>query len=747
MPFSDLVWQSRYDAGFVADANNLPQYRELRSKRRKTQLACNCCRVRKTKCDGGRPVCYACEKRGSREDCLYEEGTLRTRRHIQALETRLEQLERGYGPKHTSGSQRSSRRQWQRDFPSRPSPPLGGGTVNTSGVPDKLIPSASHVTHSQSTLGGDSATTALSNQAGSPDALATVSTCVRHHDQLYGASSTIAFVEHVFVTTDETDGPSKPNTDGFEPATHNIGQSGLQIKNLTGLEFLPIRRISDSYLESFWDIVHPVFPVLHKPTFMQFYCLLWEPARIARADTTVDDPVLLATLNLVLAIGCRFTQRVDLDSRAIQADQFYQRARGLVPIDSLDVASLPTVQLLLLTAIHLQSTTYSSRCWNMVGLATRVAQSLGLHLNRGESETSNQLEREMRRRVWYTCVTLDRLMCTTFGRPAMLPHNSQVPLPLMVDDEYLLKDGEGTQAAAIQCRMGLFVYTVQLFDILGEILDCFYAEAGQAKNLTTGKHQERSMSDLHEMLRLNSKLDQFLEALPSNLRLQTLLESSETPIGTALLQARILYCRFLYTRLLLLRPVILFLSRSASSRKLDRTPRDQNSLGDEIAGRMRQVCLDTAHELISVLYQDMDSVYRCSAWWTVYFTFGAATVLLASLLSSLEDTMASVDASLSLAMEIFKHYINKIESSAQAIQVIEVMKHRLSHFRNIGASTSHRESQHDELPLGLSPQDSAVVSGSNFSNFEGHLQGLEPDPFTEDWFSYQAMAFDFQDYL
>lgn len=133
----------------------------------------------------------------------------------------------------------------------------------------------------------------------------------------------------------------------------------------------------------------------------------------------------------------------------------------------------------------------------------------------------------------------------------MLPHNSQVTLPLMVDDEYLLKDGEGTQPAAIQSRMGLFVYTVQLFDILAEVLECFYTDAGQAKNLAASQRQDRYMSDLHEMLRLNSKLDQFLEALPKNLRLETLSNSSDTPTRTALLQARVLYCRYAPSRSIL----------------------------------------------------------------------------------------------------------------------------------------------------------------------------------------------------
>ncbi|KAH7237922.1 fungal-specific transcription factor domain-containing protein [Fusarium solani] len=637
MSFPDIVWQSTFDSvcgALAADAGNILA-QGPRPKRRKTQLACNCCRVRKTKCDGGRPVCYACEKRGSRNDCLYEEGSLKTRK--------LEQLEKG----HDHGQTR-----------------LQDGSEHIGSRPDVLLWSTTRAARRQSTLSVESP-----SQAGSPDALATVSTCVDHRNVLYGASSTIAFVQHVLLTTGETDDVSQPSQDDGRLATHTIWQPGPQAERLEGLDLIPIRRISDRYLQSFWDIVHPVFPILHRPTFIRFYGELWEPTSSGNTNTTVDDPVILATLNLVLAIGCRFTQCVDLGSRALQADQLYQRARALVPIDCLDVASLPVVQLLLLTAVHLQSTMYPSRCWNMVGLAMRVAQSLGLHLNEKSAER-NQLEREMRRRIWYTCATLDRLMCTTFGRPAMLSHSSLVPLPLLIDDEHLLEDREGTQPADSPCRMGLFVYTVQLLDILNEVLHCFYAEASPAQ-VVASNHQGGSMPDLHEMLRLNSKLDLFLETLPSHLRLQTVSTNSDAPTGSALLQARILYC-------------------------------------------------------------------RCSAWWTVYFTFGAATVVLASLRSSQEDTTTLVDNSLSLAMAIFKHYTFEVKSGAQAIQVIEVLRDRLSRVRNTGGSTPVEGTQQTDS------QESEALFGNNVGDAE-HC--FIPDPLSEGWFSHQAMHFDFEESL
>ncbi|KAJ6038242.1 fungal-specific transcription factor domain-containing protein [Penicillium canescens] len=398
--------------------------------------------------------------------------------------------------------------------------------IEASRCADVLVRST---THSGSTICMASNTALSASKTKSSDALATVSPCDRDPGVQYGASSTIAFVERIQVTLGKRirfDELSNSHTDECNLETLGVERAERQASQLSGLDLLPVRKVADSYLKCFWDIPHSVFPILHKPAFMQFYRHIWEPATLTEMPETIDDLVMLATLNLVLAIGCRFSAIVHIGSRTSTSDHFYQRARKIVSVDALDVASLPVVQMLLLTALHLQSTMYSSRCWNLVGLAIRVAQSLGLHLDRSDSISSNQLEREMRRRIWYTCVTLERLMCTTFGRPAMLTHSSLVPLPLMVDDEYLLENGEGTQPVASKCRIGVFIHSIHLLDILNEVLSSFYPGNGGAQVSTTGNHLERSTPDMHEMLRLNLKLDQFFESLPRELRLQAPSENS-----------------------------------------------------------------------------------------------------------------------------------------------------------------------------------------------------------------------------
>ena len=99
---------------------------------------------------------------------------------------------------------------------------------------------------------------------------------------------------------------------------------------------------------------------------------------------------------------------------------------------------------------YLQGTQKSVRAWTIHGLAVKTALQLGLQ----SSEASKgflPLEREIRKRTWYTCVILDRLVVTsdhaqllkhvlsrhlsmTFGRPAAIADNYvKLELPLDYD--------------------------------------------------------------------------------------------------------------------------------------------------------------------------------------------------------------------------------------------------------------------------------------------------------------------------
>jgi hypothetical protein len=242
------------------------------------------------------------------------------------------------------------------------------------------------------------------------DGLATVG--VDNDDvALYGDSSTIAFARQV-ASGGESHRPSDRN---MRPSMYITPPSGTSDKTSrleplpppesdTDNFVLPFRRNADNYLRCFWNFVHPLFPVLHKPSFTARYESLWESQ--SPVDESDENVTFIPTLNLAFALGCQFSDLVPAEKKVKAAAAFYGRSRSLLLYDILGSMQVTVVQWLLLSAIYLQSTSLATTCWTSVGLAIRLAQNLGLHLE--PSVVECQVDREMRRRVWHTCVVLDR---------------------------------------------------------------------------------------------------------------------------------------------------------------------------------------------------------------------------------------------------------------------------------------------------------------------------------------------------
>jgi transcriptional regulatory protein GAL4 len=82
--------------------------------------------------------------------------------------------------------------------------------------------------------------------------------------------------------------------------------------------------------------------------------------------------------------------------------------------------NLALVQALLLLSNYTQKRNRPNTGWNYLGLAVRMALSLGLHKESPNWETT-LLQREMRRRVWWGLFIFDSGASITFGRPVLLP--------------------------------------------------------------------------------------------------------------------------------------------------------------------------------------------------------------------------------------------------------------------------------------------------------------------------------------
>ncbi|KAH6713063.1 fungal-specific transcription factor domain-containing protein [Leptodontidium sp. MPI-SDFR-AT-0119] len=662
--------------------------REPQPKRRKIQLACNKCRNRKTRCDGHRPTCVACLDRGLAAECTYEVNA---------------------PPPKRSASQHVYQEPIAHSITPKPADKNAG--YLTDGSP---MSSGHHLASIRS--GGSVAAELMTRPAKSSDnnrvdGLATVA--FPHQDaNLYGESSTIAFVRHVM--------HEPPRQENWQDTAASPELEAIRDRD-ESLMIYPRRQAADNYMNSFWEFVHPVFPILHKTFFMSKYAEVWSPQPDKSPNSTnqVDEAAFSSCLNLTFALGCQFRGSIAADKRVAVADEFYQRARKIFIYDVLDTSSMPVLQMLLLTSVYLQSTRYSERCWNSVGLAIRAAQTLGLHSESIARRPATQVTREIRRRVWHVCVTLDRLLAMTFGRPAMITRSWGTPLPLMIDDEFLQAEGEGHQPIDIPSRLGLFVFSSKLYEILDKILVTFYTPEPPTLVSTDDSMQKL----LGNMLTFNRQLDVFRKSIPDYLRLPAKDESPGPHMHTLYvqIQARILHCRFLYTRVILLRPLLLLSTQSNLRNGSDASDLwGAVTLDRELASHACNLCVKTTQELVENLCQNLDTPYRISPWHTVYLSFAAAIVLIAAQRCPAIDPAAkeeAIDHSLGQCITILAYYEAQIHSAGQAIRVLQKLR---GHLRKTQSriNSGHATNRGSPLHPSSMPDGHSGMDLENFANME-----------------------------
>ncbi|KAG6000348.1 hypothetical protein E4U21_005557 [Claviceps maximensis] len=499
-------------------------------KRLKVNSACDACRDRKTRCDGRHPVCLACETRNCAQYCRY------TRR--------------------AKGASSSSSGGGGSDLPPAAAAAASCAVISRresvhSNISLSLStcakpPQCPGTGTSTATATATASSTTWESSAKESDGLATLTS---HDDQsTYGSSSTVAFFRRILSADDAIRSAARSETVDDNGSPQPLGQAQAQPQSRpralvksdgSVLPVIPKRRDMDDFVSCYWTFVHPMFPILHKPTFYNEYNQHQSCFKSGR-----DHAVFLSMLNLVCALGCQFSGLVRDVQRTFIAYDFYNRSKQSFQHDWLDSAELSVVQVLLLNGVYLQSTQHANRCWNSVGLAIRASQILGLHVEDPKLVMS-QLERQMRRRIWHTCVSLDRLLSMTFGRPTMIHGTNNVPLPLNMDDEYLGVDTVGTQPVHAPSYLSLFVNSCVLLEILHDVLH--FVTTCEPGTETAG--EETSMSPppisriVAQVLDLNRRLVHFSKTLPGFLHMSESELDNFACSNEVGFQKKVLYCR------------------------------------------------------------------------------------------------------------------------------------------------------------------------------------------------------------
>lgn len=234
---------------------------------------------------------------------------------------------------------------------------------------------------------------------------------------------------------------------------------------------LPQRSLANKFVDAYFQYVHRVYPFIHEPSFRKDYESLWN------ADNPNGERELVFGLaNLVFALGSEFVDGTSIDRNPHRASGFMARAKAIVYSNLFRTGSLEIVQALLLVCLYLQGTPEMNKCWNLVGLMIRIAYGIGLHLDPARFNVG-RIEREMRKRIWWGCFSLDRTLSFRFGRPPAIRMDDglEVGRPLPVDDVYVVDDDEApTQPAGQPSHMEFFNRFINLTMIMESTLRDLY---------------------------------------------------------------------------------------------------------------------------------------------------------------------------------------------------------------------------------------------------------------------------------
>lgn len=123
-------------------------------------------------------------------------------------------------------------------------------------------------------------------------------------------------------------------------------------------------------------------------------------------------------------------------------------------------------------------TNICDRCWNVLGLAIRMGQSIGLHVESSpRCDSKWTVDSENRRRTWYSMYVLDRLLALQLGRPMAIHETDfKVELPSQHDKSAFGVENKGVfveddaSSHLHGSMMDYFVQVIRFSHIVGLVI-------------------------------------------------------------------------------------------------------------------------------------------------------------------------------------------------------------------------------------------------------------------------------------
>lgn len=488
-------------------------------QRRRVWRACESCRRKKIKCDGNEPTCSQCA--ASKSQCTWlqtKDRAALSRHYVQELEARLQHMEGLF--QQISPLLEQIGQATGLDVSGLAS---NSGTPGQATLPPNLL---------QAILNARKDVSAAPTRSSSPTQVKTEDDMSESFGQLaldehgqmrwIGSSSTMSLIQSFRTLTTspmhrvspmEEDplapGPSVNKL--YFPASVFFGK----VRVLPGPEEVewPPRDLADKLVDAYFSRFHFLMPIIDKTSFLRRYVFLMEnlgDKSIAREQTP-----FLSLVNGVFACAAKLVD----DPRLSNSEGLDESGMGMVYYERALILHyichstmlVEHVQCFLLMASFLCSVNCLPQAWILVGQAVRIAQDIGLHRS-PRRLVIDSIEKETRRKVWWGCYILDRMLALALGRPLGIDDKDcDVELPVDVEDDNLPEYFAGANMSrSSPSLMKGFIEQISLYSIGGKVLRQVYSLDKCKEYLEPEKRAELNRS----VESLDKALDKWCDELP-----------------------------------------------------------------------------------------------------------------------------------------------------------------------------------------------------------------------------------------
>ncbi|TAQ91361.1 hypothetical protein B7494_g283 [Chlorociboria aeruginascens] len=375
--------------------------------------------------------------------------------------------------------------------------------------------------------------------------------------------------------------------------------------------YLPPRQTADLLVQAFFDHVHPNYLIFHRETFELRYESTWTQA-LTGIPIHEIEPGWVCCLFMVLAFGAQVIVQDDKE-QYVQMQRRYLDLVKLRVYHLISSSSLVNIQALLLLQLHQHNCAERNTAFLILGCTIRMATALGMH-REGTLGGFDNMEREVRRRVWWTLYMFEHLQCTILGRPCSI---DDTEVNITFPNETMLDGCENVPP-------GYTEFSVRLTRLMADTRKKIYFSPSNPTQ--QGQYPKVSVV-MHCLL----NLDAWYQSLPNWLRLENPSLTSKHRRAVVVLHLQFHNIQALTTRPFILRKAVVQLARKLGKHVPSQDLDDEELRFSALCGSHSKESVLLCHQLL------MSGMFEGVGWLDAYYVYHSVFILALDFLARPDD--------------------------------------------------------------------------------------------------------------